>query len=104
LTAVSIADQRDVAATVELYRRIADAAPLAVEAEWQLMLHSVETAAAVDPEDPESVQAAADAARRSQVAANTVIAYTLQQCGLTLGIPGNTTSVPPVVDTPPPTG
>ena len=56
------------------------------------MLASTKAAAAADPDKPETIQAAADAARQSQVAANRVIAYTQQHCGATLGLPGNTTT------------
>jgi hypothetical protein len=102
LTSPSIVDQGDVSAAVTLYRQLADAAPLAIEPEWRVMLASIETAAAADPDDPPSVEDAADAARESQVAANAVLAYTQQHCGLSLGVPGNTT-VPPPPETPPPT-
>jgi hypothetical protein len=89
-TTPAISDQASVTSTVNVYQQITDASPLAIEAEWKTMLASVQVAAAVDPNDPQSVQAAADAARESQVAANRVIAYTQQHCSVTLGLPGNT--------------
>jgi hypothetical protein len=100
LTTPTIEDAGDVDVTVGLYRQLADAAPLAIEPEWRVMVASMEAAAAADPADPPSVQAATDAARESQVSANAVIAYTQQQCGLTLGLPGNTTVPPPPETTP----
>jgi hypothetical protein len=49
------------------------------------MIEAMETAATVDPNDPESVQEVADTARASEQSANRVIAYTQQRCGLTIG-------------------
>jgi hypothetical protein len=97
-----IANGADVTAAVALYQRVSDAAPLAVAPEWRTMLASIKAAAAVDPGKPETVQAATDAARESQVAANRIIAYTEERCGAALGLPGNTTTVPPE-STPPAT-
>ncbi len=92
LATPAISSDRDVSAVVALYQQVADAAPLAVASEWKTMLTSIKVAADVDPDKPETVQAAADAARQTQVAANRVIAYTQEHCGAVLGLPGNTTA------------
>ena len=49
------------------------------------MVVNVETAATVDPSDPASMQLVADTARKSETAANRVIAYTQQKCGALIG-------------------
>jgi hypothetical protein len=97
LNAPAIADDAGIEATSELYRSITSIAPLAVQKEWETMTSNVEAAAAVDPNDPASVQRIADMARSSQHAASAITDYTSKLCGVTLGIP--TTTLPPVVQT-----
>ena len=74
----------DVDLTLELYRSIADQAPV-VEPEWQQLVLNLETASTVDPNDPASLQLAADTARASTAAATRVQEYTSQTCGLQIG-------------------
>jgi len=83
----TISTPDDVDRTVALYRKLRDSAPLAIEAEWSVLVGSIETAAAVDPADPESIQRAADTARASQQAANRVMEYTQKLCGVSFGQP-----------------
>lgn len=80
-----IATTDDVDRVVDAWRDVAAAAPLAVEPEWDIMVDNIETAATVDPNDPESMQLVADTARRSEQAANRVISYTQQRCGVLIG-------------------
>jgi hypothetical protein len=87
LSAPKIAVTADVAATTKLYRSIAAVAPLAVNKEWATLLASVETAATLDPNDPESQQRVADTARASQNAATSIADYTTKLCGVTIGAP-----------------
>jgi hypothetical protein len=97
LNAPAIADDAGIEETSKLYRSITSIAPLAVQKEWETMTSNVEAAAAVDPNDPASVQRIADMARSSQHAASAITDYTSKLCGVTLGIP--TTTLPPVVQT-----
>lgn len=89
-----IATADDVEAVLASWREVAARAPLAVEDDWAVVIANMETAATVDPNDPESVQQMADAARQGEPAATRVIAYTYQLCGATIG------GVTPVTTTP----
>jgi hypothetical protein len=79
-----IADQAGIDAQIRLYDDIAAAAPLSVAPEWTTLADSLRVAAAMDPNDPASVQAAADTARRSQVAADRVRAKTDELCRIVI--------------------
>ena len=41
---------------VDLYRRIGEVAPLAIEPDWAALVLNFETAGTVEPDDPDSVQ------------------------------------------------
>ncbi|HEY0520464.1 MAG TPA: hypothetical protein VGC84_13300, partial [Ilumatobacteraceae bacterium] len=97
LNAPAIADAAGIASTAKLYRSIAEAAPLAVQNEWETMTSNVEVAATVDPADPASVQHVADMARSSQHAAAAIADFTTKVCGVTLA--AVTTTLPPVAET-----
>jgi hypothetical protein len=97
LNAPSIVNAAGIQATSDLYRTITSVAPLAVQKEWQTMTSNVEAAAAVDPNDPASVQRIADMARSSQQAASSISDYTAKICGVTIVTP--TTTIPEVVST-----
>lgn len=100
LNGPAIATTADVDATLRLYRRVADSAPLAVEPEWEVLVASLATAATVDAADPASVQRAADTARAAQPAATRISSYTAERCGLQIGNPVATTT--PSASTPAP--
>ena len=85
LNSPAISQRSDVDRVVGAWRAVANSAPLAIEAEWNTMVVNVETAATVDPSDPASMQLVADTARKSETAANRVIAYTQQKCGALIG-------------------
>jgi hypothetical protein len=85
LASPAIVTAEDIDLTLELYRSIADRAPAAVEPEWQQLVLNLETASTVDPNDPASLQLAADTARASTSAATRVQEYTSQTCGLQIG-------------------
>lgn len=89
-----IASTDDVEKVIAAWRAVADAAPLAIEAEWETVIASLETAATVDPTDPASLAEVAETARASEPAANRVIDYTFQLCNATIG------GVAPVTTTP----
>ncbi|MEN9507327.1 MAG: hypothetical protein RI958_3253 [Actinomycetota bacterium] len=102
-----ISSPEDIEATLEVYRSVADAAPIAIEPEWQVLISGLETAATVVPADPASMTAAKDAALAGQPAATRIQQYTLDVCGTAIGTPPPTTnpvtmttvpdaSVPPV--------
>ncbi len=97
LNAPAIVDAAGIQATTELYRSITSIAPLAVQKEWETMTSNVEAAAAVDPNDPASVQRMADMARSSQQAASSISDYTSKICGVTIVTP--TTTIPEIVST-----
>ena len=77
--------QDDIDRVVAAWRNVAATAPLAVQEEWSAMVDNVETASTVDPADAASVQRVADQARRTEPAANKVILYTQNTCGITIG-------------------
>jgi len=87
LSSPVIATPADIDRVLDSWRAVAATAPLAVQQEWNIVVISMETAAAVDPNDPASVQHVADTARASERAANRVISYTLERCGAQIGTP-----------------
>ena len=109
LNSPDIDSGEDIFVTLSIYRDVTAAAPVAIEPEWQQVLIGIETASTVDAANPESVQLAADTARRSKAAATRVQQYTQQLCALSIGdpppitnpvtvtstIPGPNTSAPP---------
>ena len=99
LNAPSIVDAAGIEATSTLYRSITALAPLSVQKEWATMTSNLAAAAAVDPNDPTSVQKIADMARSSQHAATAIADYTSKVCGITLATP--TTTLPVVIETTP---
>ena len=100
LNSPALATDADVDRVVGSWRSVAAAAPLAIEPEWATMVVNVETAATVDPNDPASMQRVADTARASEQAANRVIVYTQQTCGVLIGnvAPTATTVAPTAAD------
>jgi hypothetical protein len=93
LNTPAISTPADIEATLALYRRIADAAPLSVEVEWTTLVLDLETASTVVPSDQASVQKAADTARASLQAAERVQTFTHDVCGVDLGTPPTTVAV-----------
>jgi hypothetical protein len=95
-----IATDDDVRDTIGLYEQIARSAPLSVAPEWEILAESLRTASTVDPNDPESVQLAADTARRAAPAAERVVTLTKEMCAVGLGDGAPpTTQLPAVVTT-----
>jgi len=84
----------DITAMLAAWRVVADAAPLAIQTEWDTVIGAMATAASADPNDPAAMQKVADGARASEPAANRLISYTFQKCGATIG------NVAPVITTP----
>ncbi len=101
LNTPSLTDADDVEAMLDAWRTVADAAPLAVQPEWDRLMAAMETASTVDPSDAEAMQRIADTARSNEPSANKVIDYTSTLCGVRIG-EGKpvTTTVPPTTVTP----
>ncbi len=101
LNSPNIAADGDVDRVLDSWRSVSKSAPIAVQAEWEVMVANLETAITVDPNDTASMQLVADTARRSEPAANRVISYTQQRCGALIGsvAPTPTTVVTPAPDT-----
>ena len=76
----------DIGRVLAAWRAVANAAPIAIQPEWATMVDSMETAITVDTQDPESMQKVADTARASEPAAKRVVSYTLERCGITIGV------------------
>lgn len=85
LNSPAITADGDIDRVVAAWRTVSEAAPIAVQAEWESMVANLETAITVDPNDPASMQLVADTARKSEPAANRVISYTQQRCGALIG-------------------
>ncbi|MEQ1873127.1 MAG: hypothetical protein ABL953_05310 [Ilumatobacteraceae bacterium] len=86
LNAPVISTPTDIGLVLAAWRSIAQSAPVAIEPEWNTMVDMMETAVTVDPDDPESMQLVADTARASEPAAERVVSYTQERCGLTIGL------------------
>lgn len=86
LNSPAIATASDIGVVLEAWLSIADAAPVAIEPEWATMIDVIETAVTVDPDDPGSMQRVADTARTAEPAADRVVSYTQERCGITIGL------------------
>jgi hypothetical protein len=91
---------------LDLYRRIGDDAPLAIESEWQALVINYETASTVDVTDPESMQRALAQAYATEESAVAVHAFVTSRCGTDLGpvstvVPHPAASFAPVTTLPP---
>ncbi|MEL6892016.1 MAG: hypothetical protein AAFP84_10480, partial [Actinomycetota bacterium] len=75
----------DVEPVLELYREIADLAPLSIEREWRQLVTNYETASTVVPDDPESVDRAVTMAYRSEESAAVVERWLQDNCALSMG-------------------
>lgn len=80
-----LATAGDITAVISTWRDVSAHAPLAVQAEWEVLVNSLATAETVDPADPASVQKVADTARAAEPAATRVVDYTQRLCGALIG-------------------
>jgi hypothetical protein len=112
-----LATEDDIDDTLDLYRDLAERAPIAIEEEWRDLLVNVETASTVVPDDPESVQRTVAVAYATERSAVAVKNWVLTNCGVDLGpvatiaqqdpaatttlAPGVSTSIVPIETTPP---
>ncbi len=75
----------DIDAVLELYRDIADLAPLSIETEWNQLVSAYETASTAEPGDEESVQEALAAVYSSEGAAVAVSRWLVANCAVDIG-------------------
>jgi hypothetical protein len=85
LTAPTLEFSDDVEPLLDLYRKIGDLAPLAIEPEWTQLVSAYETASTMVPDDPESEQAAVAAIYSSEESAAKVDAWLRSNCSVDLG-------------------
>ena len=85
LTSPSLAFSDDVEPLLDLYREVADLAPLAIEEEWDQLVATYETASTVVIGDEESEQAALVAAYQSEEAAVAVANWLRDNCAVDIG-------------------
>ncbi|HWM20940.1 MAG TPA: hypothetical protein VNO51_14710 [Ilumatobacteraceae bacterium] len=102
-----LASEDDIDDTLDLYRDLANRAPIAIEEEWRDLLTNIETVSTVDPADPESVQRTVAVAYATERSAVAVRNWLLTNCGIDLGPvatiapqdPAATTTLAPGVST-----
>ena len=70
---------------LDLYRRIGEVAPLAIEPHWDALILDFETANSVVPDDPVSLQAAIRRAYATERSAIAVRNWLLANCNVDLG-------------------
>ena len=81
----SIGTELDIEATIDVYRRLGELAPLAIGEEWEQLTLGVVTAATVVPGDESSVQHAIQQAYATERSAVTVASWVSASCGVDLG-------------------
>jgi fumarate reductase subunit C len=99
-----ITDVDQLASTVAHYEMLIRLAPVDIESEMMRILVAIETAAAVDPEDEETLQTAALTAYASEAAAVRVAEWVKAWCGVDLGPVTTITPHGPAVIPQPSTG
>lgn len=85
LVAPLITDQAQLSATISHYEMLIGLAPIDIEPEMMRILVAIETAAAVDPEDEDTLQTAALTAYASEAAAVRIAEWVSSWCGVDLG-------------------
>ncbi len=84
---------------IGLYKRIGESAPLAIDDQWDALIHNYETASTVEPGDPESVQRVVALALRTERSALAVRDWLLANCEVDIGevatMAGSQTPPPP---------
>ena len=97
----------EIPAFVDLYKRLAHDAPLAIQPHWQALVLNYETASTVDPADPASVQRSFALAYQTEESAVAVHDFLLANCNVDLGPVATIVShspVPPAGSVPPGSG
>jgi len=75
----------EIPALITLYSKMAEVAPLEIEADWLTVYSVLKTANTINSADPASVQKAADAAYAADSAARNVSAWAKNNCNLDVG-------------------
>lgn len=86
LVAPPLTNAAEVQATLDFYRLMGELAPLAIAAEWNDLVVSLETAATLVPGDPESEQIVAKTAYATEPSAFKVKEWLLDNCKLDIPI------------------
>ena len=85
LTNPDLAFSDDIEPFLDLYRQIADLAPLAIEQEWDQLVTAYETASTVVPGDPESEQTALAAIFSTEKSAAAIDRWLERNCAVDIG-------------------
>jgi hypothetical protein len=94
----------DIEPLLDLYREIADLAPLAIEADWNQLVAAYETASTVVPGEAASEQEALAAIYSSEESAAAVDQWLRANCAVDIGpvftiVPHTPVTAPPPLDT-----
>lgn len=92
-----LATQDDAEAHVRLYEEVGADVPLAIEAEWEVLVDTLKTSATVVPGDAASVETARQAAYAAEESAFTVFDWVSANCGLDLSGAGPVARLEPAV-------
>lgn len=74
----------DLAALLTRYRAMERVAPLSIENSWSVITELVESAAAVDRQDPQAMADLAEQAFAADLAAREVASWATERCGITV--------------------
>lgn len=85
LTQPDLNFEDDIDPLLDLYRDIAELAPLAIETEWDQLVSAYETASTVVPGDPESQQKALAAIFATEKSAAAVDSWLERNCAVDIG-------------------
>lgn len=81
-----LADEAGLQATLDFYRAMGELAPLAIAEEWNQLVVNLETAASLQPGDPDSEQLVAATAYATEPAAYAVKVWLSRNCGVEIPI------------------
>jgi len=106
-----LSDEDGLDATLDFYRLMGELAPLSIAEEWNQLVVNLETAAALEPGNPDSEQLVAATAYATEPAAYAVKVWLERNCGVDIPIttiaphefvPAVTTTTTPASTTVPP--
>ena len=81
-----MATEEEVEATLDFYRLMGDLAPVAISEQWNDIVHAMETASTVVPNDPDSQQQVALNAYATERSAYEVVVWLQRNCGVDIPI------------------
>jgi hypothetical protein len=85
LTQPNLQFEDDIEPFLDLYREIAELAPLSIEPEWDQLISAYETASTVVPGDPESEQTALAAIYSTERSAAAIDRWLEKTCAVDIG-------------------